>query len=671
MAQPDTLLEGKYEILNKIREGGMGTIYRVRHRLLEEVRVIKVMRAHVAADPDLKRRFLEEAKTATRLKHPNICAIYDFALDEDGTAYLVMEFIEGINLSELLALRGRPSLPLTLEIAHQALLALAYLHRKNVIHRDVAPDNLMLTRDEEEHPLIKLIDLGIAKTADRLTGMTATGVFLGKLRYASPEQYGSLHAGEKLDGRSDLYSLGVVLYELLTGVRPFSGESPAEMLRGHVFNPPLPFSESDPEGNVPPELRGVILKALEKRREDRYPSAEEFDLEILSIRKRHSRPEDLRHTGEILSTLPRVELVTGKSVTPSAQDRLDQQFGPHTTATRSEEATVSPMLRALDPLSRRRVRALWIVAPLLAAAALLLLWHPWTLPSEARRVAAVPQPAPSESPASRSETTATPRPEPTAPPTTEPAPTAPLTFPAVENARLREAVDAARAQASSARKASERAGAPRLAAEAYGRARIEETEARRLAAHGEDAAAAAAFGLAARLYAQSETSARKAPAPSATPAPLIAGGPGPTPRPEPARAAAVPAQAPSPESQTLPAAATAAAPPVRPASDQEKIRETVHRYEQAQSSLDADLYSRIFPSADRGRIQQAFESFRSQSVQFEVRRIQIDPGGTRAEVYGYEKRAAVPRAGSEQRMDSERVMRLEKRGEGWVITSLK
>ena len=197
MSQPETLLEGKYEILKKLREGGMGTIYSVRHRLLDEVRAIKVMRAHVLADADLKRRFVEEAKTATRLKHPNICTIHDFALGEDGTAYLVMEYIEGVNLADLLRSEGAPPQALTLEIAHQALLALAYLHRKGVVHRDVSPDNLMLTQDSDDRALLKLIDLGIAKThSDTATAeMTASGVFLGKLKYASPEQFGSLPSG--------------------------------------------------------------------------------------------------------------------------------------------------------------------------------------------------------------------------------------------------------------------------------------------------------------------------------------------------------------------------------------------------------------------------------------------------------------------------------------------
>jgi serine/threonine-protein kinase len=373
--QPRLLLEGKYEILSKIREGGMGTIYRVRHRLLDEVRVVKVMQPHVVADSDLKRRFEEEAKMAIRLKHPNVCTLHDFAVDDHGTAYLVMEYIDGVNLADFLRSRGRPGVALTIEIAHQSLLALGYLHRKGVIHRDVAPDNLMLAHDEEGHAVVKLIDLGIAKAVNRAMDLTATGVFLGKLKYASPEQYGTLPPGEKIDGRSDLYGLGVVLYELLTGVRPFKGESPAELLRAHLFTAPMPFSESDPEGKVPPELRTAVFKALEKKREDRYASAEDFDREIVSLREKLVHPGDAESTAALLSTLRSTQPALSDNVTPSAQNRLDQQFGPLTTPSPS----LPPFKIVLPPEARPEPR------PSPGAPTV-------TLPPDARETEAAPDP---------------------------------------------------------------------------------------------------------------------------------------------------------------------------------------------------------------------------------------------------------------------------------------
>ncbi len=331
MREIASLIEEKYDVLAKIREGGMGAVYKVRHRLLEEIRVVKVMRQGIGGDPELKRRFLEEAKTATRLKHPNIATIYDFALGEDGTAYLVMEFIDGVTLGEILKSRGSVGLALSLEITHQTLLALGYLHRKNVIHRDIAPDNLMLTCDDEGNSRIKLIDLGIAKVLDRRVDMTSSGVFLGKVRYASPEQYGSLQPGEIIDGRSDLYSLGLVLYELLTGRRPYAGENAVEFLRAHIFLEPISFSVTDPDGLVPEDVRAAVLKALQKKRENRFATAGEFDREILALRNKFTRPFDVDPTPEIISLVRGAQADGPEYVTPSAQDRLNRQFSAYPT----------------------------------------------------------------------------------------------------------------------------------------------------------------------------------------------------------------------------------------------------------------------------------------------------------------------------------------------------
>ncbi len=325
MHQLGKLIEDKYEVLAKLREGGMGAIYKVRHRLLDEVRIVKVMRQGAEGDTELRRRFLEEAKTATRLKHPNICTIYDFAMDDDGTAYLVMEFIDGVTLSDLLKTRGSPGLGLSLRIGGQALRALSYLHRKNVVHRDIAPDNLMLTADDEGAALIKLIDLGIAKVLDRKVEMTSSGVFLGKVRYASPEQFGTLPAGETIDGRSDLYSLGLVLYELVTGRRAFVGETPVELMRAQVFQEPVAFSESDPTGSVPEAVRALILKSLRKNRENRFQSAGEFAREIEALLPSVA-PADPDSGEQLIHTVRLSRLPSADPVTPGVQEMLNRPF---------------------------------------------------------------------------------------------------------------------------------------------------------------------------------------------------------------------------------------------------------------------------------------------------------------------------------------------------------
>jgi serine/threonine-protein kinase len=275
MPLPESI-EGKYELLAKLSEGGMGAVYKVRHTLLDEVRVIKVILPHLGHTAELSDRFLREARAASRLRHANIAQILDFTVDPQGNELLVMELIDGSTLKEILRRTGPPSLGLAIEIARQALAALGYLHRRGFVHRDISPDNLMLTRDADGRPLVKLIDLGIAKAiaaADRDDSLTRTGIFLGKPRYASPEQ---LDENGHADARSDLYSFGIVLYELLTGQCPIAGRTPQELMAAHLMRPPLSFATSDPGGRVPPGLREIVLRMLAKKPQDRLATAEEL-----------------------------------------------------------------------------------------------------------------------------------------------------------------------------------------------------------------------------------------------------------------------------------------------------------------------------------------------------------------------------------------------------------
>ena len=277
-------LDGKYELLEKLHEGGMGTIYKVRHRLLDEIRVIKVMRPQHETNEGLRARFLREAQMAVRLRHPNIAQMYDFAFDESGRGYIVMEYVAGISLQQMLERVGAPSLRLSLDIARQTLTGLGFLHRKGIVHRDISPDNLMVAWDEFGRPMVKLIDLGIAKVVTSTTALTVSGTFLGKLLYASPEQFGG--SADKVDQRSDIYSFGVVLYELFTGNHPFPGASPQELIAGHLVKPPLDFAIGDPDGRVPEDLRAIVLKAIAKKPDDRYAGAEALDEALAAVQAR-------------------------------------------------------------------------------------------------------------------------------------------------------------------------------------------------------------------------------------------------------------------------------------------------------------------------------------------------------------------------------------------------
>ncbi|MEO6326369.1 MAG: protein kinase [Thermoanaerobaculia bacterium] len=357
------LIEGKYEVIAKLKEGGMGAIYKVRHVLLDEIRVIKVMRPQIEDDPDAQRRFQQEAKLATSLKHPNIAAQIDFAEDKDHTFYMVMEFIDGVNLSEFVAKSGPPPIPTTLDIGMQTLSALGYLHKRGIIHRDISPENIMLTRDAEGQVVVKLIDLGVAKQTGS-AGMTVTGMFVGKLKYGSPEQLGVLKAGEVIDGRSDMYSLGCVLYQTLTGQSAFEADSMQAYVMHHLMHPPRPFEETDPDGRVPPEVRSAILKSLEKKRDDRWANTDEFAEALWVARERlRGSPGEVEET-RAMSELDRMQaLKTPAPERPSgvsdAQALLAQAFAkttPPPGGTARTSSVAPPRFdRTPRPAPRQRV----------------------------------------------------------------------------------------------------------------------------------------------------------------------------------------------------------------------------------------------------------------------------------------------------------------------------
>lgn len=256
----DRVLGNRYKVLQELGEGGMAVVYKGHDLLLNRFVTIKILRDEYTRDEDFVRRFRQEARSVASLSHPGIVSVFDVGC-EDGVNYLVMEYVEGQNLKSLIQ-KGQVSLSLTLLIARDVCEALEHAHNRGIVHRDVKPHNILVT----ESGRAKLTDFGIARTVGGTT-LAATRAFLGSVQYISPEQA----RGEPADARSDIYSLGAVLYEMLTGRPPFTGDNPVAVAIKHIQENPPPITKLNPE--VPAPLAAVVEKAMAKNPGLRYQSA--------------------------------------------------------------------------------------------------------------------------------------------------------------------------------------------------------------------------------------------------------------------------------------------------------------------------------------------------------------------------------------------------------------
>jgi beta-lactam-binding protein with PASTA domain len=273
MARVGTVFADRYEIQRELARGGMADVYLATDRQLRRPVAVKVLFAEFARDPNFVERFRREAQNAASLNHPNICAVYDWG-QERGTYYIVMEYVEGRSLSEIVREQGPLPAMTAARIASDLADALAFAHRRGVVHRDVKPGNVLCTPTGQ----IKLTDFGIAANRfDADAGLTQTGSVMGTATYFSPEQA----QGHPVDGRSDVYALGVVLYEMCTGVPPFSGDSPVAVAMKHVREVPPPMTARVPD--LPPPLQAIVGAALTKDVALRYQSAEEMRTDLLDF----------------------------------------------------------------------------------------------------------------------------------------------------------------------------------------------------------------------------------------------------------------------------------------------------------------------------------------------------------------------------------------------------
>jgi eukaryotic-like serine/threonine-protein kinase len=362
MAVSDTLIgtvfDGRYRIIRKLGAGGMADVYLAEDQELGRRVAIKILNDRHAADDSFIERFRREAKNAAGLSHPNIVSIYDRG-EAEGTYYIAMEFLDGRSLKELIVARGPAPVKIAVDYARQILAAVGAAHRHGIVHRDIKPHNVLVGGEAR----LKVTDFGIARSG--ASQMTEVGSIIGTAQYLSPEQA----RGAPVDQTSDLYSVGVVLYEMLTGQVPFTGDTPLEIAMKHLSEVPTPPSELRPE--VPHDLDSVVLRALAKEPSERYQSAEEMDADLARVAE--GMPVD-RQTEEAATAV-----LAGSGLIAAA---------PTSVITRAEAAPVRPVPPGGTPPAgyygyegpprRRRPIWPWVLSVLLLIAAAAAAWFAYT-----------------------------------------------------------------------------------------------------------------------------------------------------------------------------------------------------------------------------------------------------------------------------------------------------
>jgi len=274
---PGMVIRDKYQILQQIGSGGMATVYQVRHLAFNEILAIKLINSQLADGDQFNKRLRAEAVIARKLRHPNAVHVEDLDRTEDGRPFIVMEYVEGQNLRTIIRREGPLPTLRALRIAVQVVSALAAAHKLGIIHRDIKPDNIHLIRLPDGSDFVKVLDFGIAKFTQGLSSsaLTGSGLVVGTPQYVSPEQAMGKQAGD-LDGRSDLYTLGIVLYEMVTGRVPFDSDTPVGLLVHHLHTAPVPPDQLRPDLGIPASVSELLMKALQKNPEHRFRNADEM-----------------------------------------------------------------------------------------------------------------------------------------------------------------------------------------------------------------------------------------------------------------------------------------------------------------------------------------------------------------------------------------------------------
>src|SRR6266498_3255271 len=355
----DKVFDGRYRVVRKLGTGGMANVYLAEDQELGRRVAIKMLDDRHAQDDQFVERFRREAKNAAGLSHPNIVSIYDRG-ESEGAYYIAMEYLEGKTLKELLVVRGPTPIRVAVDYTRQILAALAFAHRNGLVHRDIKPHNVIVAPDGR----LKVTDFGIARSGT--SQMTEAGSIIGTAQYLSPEQA----KGAPVTPASDIYSVGIVLYEMLTGSVPFTGDTPLEIAMKHLSAIPEPPSEKRRE--IPHELDSIVLRALAKDPADRYQSAEEMDADLARAARGHAvAPETEEAATQVLRGAGAMTLSTARTeITPR----------PVTIVPPATPPPYAPPTGFYEYEEPRRPRSIWpwLLALVLVAAAVVAGWYVYT-----------------------------------------------------------------------------------------------------------------------------------------------------------------------------------------------------------------------------------------------------------------------------------------------------